>query len=41
MDSSDEKKMSRHLWWRVAYFLLAIHFVAFFMIWAVLEAGGK
>jgi hypothetical protein len=38
MDSSDEKQTSRHLWWRVAYFLLAIHFVAFIMIYAAMHA---
>lgn len=38
MDSSDEKNVSRHLWWRVAYFLIVIHVLAFFMIWAVSRA---
>jgi hypothetical protein len=38
MDSSDEKKLSRHLWWRVAYFLFAIHIVAFVMIFAAMHA---
>ncbi|MGP3927286.1 hypothetical protein [Streptomyces sp. 8N616] len=38
MDSSDERKLSHHLWWRVAYFFFAIHLVAFVMIYAVLHA---
>ncbi|MEC4016485.1 hypothetical protein [Streptomyces sp. H27-D2] len=38
MDTSDEKTFSRHLWWRVGYFLFAIHIVAFVMIIAVTHA---
>ncbi|GAA3163907.1 MULTISPECIES: hypothetical protein [Streptomyces] len=35
MDSSNPKQMNKHLWWRVAYFLFAIHIVALFMIFVM------
>jgi hypothetical protein len=38
MDSSDEKRMGRHLWWRVAFFLFVIHIIALVMTFAVLHA---
>ncbi|WP_283112519.1 hypothetical protein [Streptomyces halobius] len=39
MDPNNPKQMNRHLWWRVAYFLFAIHLVALVMIWAMSHAS--
>lgn len=38
MDPNDQKQMNRHLWWRVGYFLFAIHLVALVMIFAMSHA---
>ncbi|MEU9115901.1 hypothetical protein AB0D04_30030 [Streptomyces sp. NPDC048483] len=38
MDQNNPKQMSRHLWWRVGYFLFAIHLVALVMIFAMSHA---
>lgn len=38
VDPDNQKQMSRHLWWRVGYFLFAIHLVALAMIYAMSHA---
>ncbi|MGD3110162.1 hypothetical protein [Streptomyces sp. YGL11-2] len=38
MDPNNPKQQSRHLWFRVGYFLFAIHLVALLMIFAMSHA---
>lgn len=38
VDPNNQKQLNRHLWWRVAYFLFAIHLVALVMIFAMSHA---
>ncbi|MFC7217582.1 hypothetical protein ACFQLX_05245 [Streptomyces polyrhachis] len=41
LNSMNEKSMARHLWWRVGYFLIAIHVIAFVMMYAAEHAPKK